>query len=67
MRKQLRWQLISIFIIGMLLLNFPIVNLFAAPKLVFGIPTLYLYLMIAWLLIIFMTRHMIDRAPKQNK
>ncbi|MGA6925560.1 MAG: hypothetical protein WBY88_07760 [Desulfosarcina sp.] len=47
-------RLVGLFLLGMLLFNFPLLYLFNRPVLVLGIPVLYLYLFTAWLLIIFL-------------
>ncbi len=47
-------RLVGLFLLGMLLFNFPLLHLFNRPKLALGIPVLYLYLFIAWSLIIFL-------------
>ena len=45
-------RLIGLFLVGVLLFNFPLLYLFNQPLLILGIPILYLYLFIAWALII---------------
>lgn len=47
-------RLVGLFLLGVLLFNFPLIQLFNRPDLVWGIPVLYLYLFSGWLLIIFM-------------
>lgn len=48
-------RLLALFFIGCLLLNFPILSLFSTDGMVWGIPLLYVYLFLAWvLLIVFM-------------
>jgi len=47
-------RLVGLFLLGMLLFNFPLLHLFNRPVLVMGIPVLYLYLFGAWSLIIFL-------------
>ena len=47
-------RLVGLFLLGMLLFNFPLLHLFNRPMLALGIPVLYLYLFIAWSLIIFL-------------
>lgn len=48
-------RLVGLFLLGMLLLNFPLLSLFNRPVLALGIPVFYLYLFATWLLIIFLT------------
>jgi Na+-driven multidrug efflux pump len=47
-------RLVGLFLLGMLLFNFPLLYLFNRPVLALGIPVLYLYLFAAWSLIIFL-------------
>ena len=47
-------RLVGLFLLGMLLFNFPLLHLFNRPMLALGIPVLYLYLFTAWSLIIFL-------------
>lgn len=47
-------RLVGLFLLGMLLFNFPLLCLFNRPVLALGIPILYLYLFAAWSLIIFL-------------
>lgn len=47
-------RLVGLFLLGMLLFNFPLLHLFNRPVLALGVPILYLYLFIAWSLIIFL-------------
>ncbi|WP_319409980.1 hypothetical protein [uncultured Desulfosarcina sp.] len=47
-------RLVGIFLLGMLLFNFPLLYLFNRPLLTLGIPLLYLYLFATWSLIIFL-------------
>jgi hypothetical protein len=47
-------RLVGLFLLGMLLFNFPLLHLFNRPILALGIPVLYLYLFSAWSLIIFL-------------
>ena len=48
-------RLAIVFILGGILLNYPILSLFNAPGFLFGIPILYLYLFGVWLLLILLT------------
>jgi hypothetical protein len=48
-------RLVGLFLLGMLLFNFPILLLFNRPTMILGIPGFYLYLFGAWSLIIFLT------------
>jgi len=48
-------RLVGLFLLGMLLFNFPLLSLFNRPEIVLGVPVLYLYLFITWSLIILLT------------
>lgn len=45
----------ALFLLGVLLLNYPLAYLFSSHRLAFGVPLLVLYLFLAWLLIIVCT------------
>lgn len=47
-------RLVGLFLLGMLLFNFPLLCLFNRPSLFLGIPVLYFYLFSAWTLIVFL-------------
>jgi hypothetical protein len=60
-------RLVGLFLLGLVLLNFPILCLFNRPELALGIPVLYLYLFGVWsliiLLIMLVNRSAPDRSP----
>jgi hypothetical protein len=37
-------------VLGFIMLNFPFIHIFYTPRLMFGIPVLFLYLMLGWLI-----------------
>ena len=45
-------RLIAVFLLGCLLLNYPLLNLFASSIQILGIPVLYAYVFAAWGLLI---------------
>ena len=45
-------RLAALFLLGFLLLNYPLLDLFVGPSLVLGIPVLYAYVFIVWVLLI---------------
>ena len=63
-------RLVGLFLLGLLLFNFPILCLFNRAVLAFGIPILYLYLFGAWSLIIILImlvdRSAPDRFPPEH-
>ena len=52
MRQQSREYIVILFIVGVLALNYPVLELFDRPWMPFGIPALYLYLYLTWLVLI---------------
>ena len=48
-------RLVALFLLGCLLLNFPIISLFNLEILIFGLPLLYVYIFVIWCLIIGLT------------
>jgi len=52
-RPNLKGQrLVALFLLGFLLLNYPLLNLFAGSGQVLGIPVLYAYVFAVWALMI---------------
>jgi hypothetical protein len=45
-------RLAALFLLGFLLLNYPLLDLFAGPSQVLGIPALYVYVFAVWALLI---------------
>jgi hypothetical protein len=45
-------RLICVFLLGVVLFNFPILALFNVANTVFGVPVLYAYIFLAWALLI---------------
>jgi len=45
-------RLVALFLLGCLLLNYPLLNLFANTGRVLGIPVLYAYVFVVWALLI---------------
>jgi len=45
-------RLAALFLLGFLLLNYPLLALFASPVRILGIPVLYAYVFIVWALLI---------------
>jgi TRAP-type C4-dicarboxylate transport system permease small subunit len=57
-------RLVALFLLGMLLFNYPVLSLFNAPTLVLGIPLLYLYLFLAWAGVILVAALVIHRSTE---
>ncbi len=47
-----RARLVALFVLGLLLMNFPLLSLFSREQLVLGMPVLYVYLYGVWALVI---------------
>ena len=45
-------RLVALFLLGVLLLNYPLLDLFAGSGQVLGIPVLYVYVFAVWALLI---------------
>lgn len=58
-------RLISLFLLGCLLFNYPILTIFDLPEKVLGIPLLYLYIFCAWALLIFLVGLITSKHIKQ--
>jgi len=58
-------RLIGLFLLGLLLFNFPLLSLFNRPALYLGIPVLYFYLFAVWLLIVFLMLLISRSRPDQ--
>ncbi len=56
-------RLIAVFLLGCLLLNYPLLYLFNIDARVFGIPLLYVYTFFAWGLLIALTAAIVARQP----
>jgi len=59
-------RLIGLFLLGLLLFNFPLLSLFNRPALYLGIPVLYFYLFAVWLLIVFLMLLISRSRPDQS-
>ena len=55
-------RLVGLFLFGLLLFNYPLLALFNAPRLVLGVPLLYLWLFVAWAAVIAATALILQRT-----
>lgn len=55
-RRLIRQRLIALFVLGIVLFNVPFLNLFNHGTTMAGIPVLFIFLFVAWLLLILITR-----------
>ena len=54
-------RLVALFLLGFLLLNFPLLDLFAGPGRILGVPLLYAYLFGVWALLIGLMALVVER------
>ena len=59
-------RLVGLFLLGALLFNFPLLYLFNRPVLFLGVPVLYLYLFVAWSLIIMLMLIISHSKPEKS-
>jgi len=54
-------RLVALFVLGLLLLNYPLLNLFAGEGSVLGVPRLYAYVFAVWALLIVLLAMVVER------
>ena len=57
-------RLVALFLLGSLLLNYPLLDLFASPRHIAGIPLLFVYLFAVWALLIGLMTLVVERDPE---
>lgn len=57
-----RENIIILFVAGLLALNYPLLSIFEVGQLVLGIPLLYLYVYLVWLVIIVVMAIVVARS-----
>lgn len=55
-------RLVGLFLLGLVLFEYPLLALFNAPRLVLGVPLLYLYLFLAWAAVIAISAIVLHRT-----
>ena len=64
-RSSLKGQrLVALFLLGCLLLNYPLFSLFAGAGRVLGIPLIYVYVFFAWAFLIALMAIVIERRTE---
>ncbi|HYH41098.1 MAG TPA: hypothetical protein VD867_03865 [Burkholderiales bacterium] len=64
-RSSLKGQrLIALFLLGCLLLNYPLISLFAGAARIAGIPLLYAYVFFAWAVLIALMAVVVGRRSE---
>ncbi len=56
-------QLVATFMVGAVLLDYPILSLFSLPADIGGIPLLYAYVFATWTLLIALMAFAVERPP----
>ena len=54
-------RLIALFLLGCLLLNYPLFSLFDGATRILGIPLLYVYVFVVWALLIALMAYVVER------
>jgi hypothetical protein len=54
-------RLVALFLLGLLLFNYPLLDLFAGPTQVLGIPLLYVYVFAVWALLLALMALVVER------
>jgi hypothetical protein len=60
-------RLVALFLLGFVLLNFPVLSLFNADLTLFGLPLLYVYIFGIWGLLILLSALVVGVARKPQK
>lgn len=64
-RLKLKDTWVICFVLGMVMMNYPFISIFNKPLLPFGIPLLFLYLLVGWSFSIFII-HLFSRAARKD-
>lgn len=65
-RQRLKDTWVICFVLGFIMMNYPFISIFNKPALPFGLPLLYLYLLIGWLVSIVIVYLFSRAARKEN-
>jgi hypothetical protein len=60
-------RLAAMFILAAVLFNPPVLSIFNRAEQLFGVPLLYLYLFLAWALLITLTALLVERAEEGSE
>ncbi|HEY5308463.1 MAG TPA: hypothetical protein VIK97_08145 [Casimicrobiaceae bacterium] len=55
-------RLVAVFLLGLLLFNYPLLALFNRPATFFGIPLLYAYIFVAWAVLVGLLALVVERT-----
>lgn len=59
-------RLVAVFLLGWLLLGFPLLSLFDRPETIGGIPVLIVYLSTTWIALIVLLAIIVERRPPRR-
>lgn len=59
-------RLIGIFVLGCMLLSYPVMTIFNVQGMVLGVPTLYLYIFALWLVLIFLVYCVLEKQVNRG-
>ncbi|HJV35350.1 hypothetical protein [Geomonas sp.] len=66
-RQRLKDTWVICFVLGFIMMNYPFISIFNKPALPFGLPLLYLYLLIGWSVSIVIVYLFSRAASKDNR
>ncbi len=66
MKRRHRDQIIVLFLMGTLALNYPLLSVVDRKSLFLGIPLLYLYIFLIWLIIIVLMAFIAEKSSFRN-
>jgi hypothetical protein len=55
-------RFVAVFLLGLLLFNYPLLALFNRPATFFGIPLLYAYIFVAWAVLVGLLALVVERT-----
>jgi len=64
-RLKLKDTWVICFVLGLVMMNYPFISIFNKPTRPFGIPLLYLYLLVGWVFSIFIV-YLFSRAARKD-
>jgi hypothetical protein len=60
-------RLVALFLLGCLLLNFPLLYLFERAATIAGVPLLFVYVFVAWVLLIALLGLAVERGTPEDE
>lgn len=62
---QVTWRYVGIFLLGCILFSYPIMTLFNVKTMFFGFPLLFIYIFLAWIVLIVLI-HLASRRHRRK-